>query len=930
MSTTSCPRCSAQVTLPVGVSNETTVRCPLCRAHYTLADALVNMPPLLEVVQEDDHAAPADWNDSPESSEAETLELGDLDLGDLEVDSGASLEPSGDLLGLDESSPADDASLGETVAADQTLAALTPPAAEQPVAEDSDELLDFDAPLATPDEPAEEFAALDLGDEESSAGELSAQSDPGETLEFGSGELNFDEPGGDELKFDLDTSDDAGAATLDFGAPLEEPVSELADGPDLIAEEAPAGADDELKFDFGDPTAGAETVQFEGALGAADLGGEQADVLDFGEAEAGADADKSGLREFEDLRFEASEDTGEEIKFEEPAAVAVPVTPVEEAETGKKGKKEKKKKEKKAKAPKEPRAAGNKPRRSLVGMLVGLLLAIPAALYGVLWLGPDYDFVGLSSYLPSAALPAEYNKKTIARTTFTPPATQPVPVAEPAADEPAADDDTGTPHTTARPTVDEGDAPAADEPVAEADEPPSLNEPAETPAEEMPADEPADPDPPAEDDLFAPADSTPADNAPADSAPADSAPADSAPNSAVAAPAEDDLFAPAADTPADDPFAPATDAPKEAAPAEEMPAEDPFAPVAEPAAAPAEDDLFAPEPADNDAPAAEPNDPEADPFAPAEMPAEEPAAEDDLFAPADNAADDAGRPAEDPFAPAEAPAEEMQPETRPAEPDPFAPAPQDTPAAEPAEDFPSPQPEPAPTAPVTRPAEPDPFAPAPTEPAPAEPSLTPEPGVVDEPLGLRNPPPATAADVGQSMQQAFVTGQQLMAAEATGDAAAVRKARAAFYVNLYDMAGRLTAAQSGLAAESLDVQMQQLVPVLRQQLASDPRRLEALSVFGARWLGFPKRTTDGVVVTGKVESTEQVGRLHHIKARLGSGADEKLVTIVTAKDPQLASGDSVLALGTIVDRPGEQLVGYEGTEPSVVWSGLTMKLGPAN
>src|SRR5512139_544673 len=103
MSTTSCPRCSAQVTLPVGVSNETKVRCPLCHAHYTLADALVNMPPLLEVVEVESEALPMDWYDEPnetkanaplaaavlpddDGSEADTLELGSLELEGLELD----------------------------------------------------------------------------------------------------------------------------------------------------------------------------------------------------------------------------------------------------------------------------------------------------------------------------------------------------------------------------------------------------------------------------------------------------------------------------------------------------------------------------------------------------------------------------------------------------------------------------------------------------------------------------------------------------------------------------------------------------------------------------------------------------------------------------------------------------------------------------
>jgi hypothetical protein len=189
--------------------------------------------------------------------------------------------------------------------------------------------------------------------------------------------------------------------------------------------------------------------------------------------------------------------------------------------------------------------------------------------------------------------------------------------------------------------------------------------------------------------------------------------------------------------------------------------------------------------------------------------------------------------------------------------------------------------------------------------------------------------PVSPAELTGAMQSAFVANQQLIAAEAAADEAQLRKARAAFYVNLFGMADAITSAQQGAGAAELDPQLQQLATILKQQLAADPRRLESLKVFGARWLGFPKRTTDGVVVSGTVESAEQVGQLFHTKARLGSGADAPLVTIVSAADPQLASGDTVVALGSIVDRPTEEIAGYQGSEPSVVWSGMAMKV-PAN
>lgn len=969
MSTTSCPRCSAQVTLPVGVSNDATVRCPLCHAHYTLADALVNMPPLLEVVGGEGESLAADWLDEPQSkrlvdddspiatalpidemdeeaSEAETLELGSLELGSLELDD----EPVG---GIGQETVAEDLGFSTIESPDDLQPKAAIPADDDDVLDGDDILGELSGDDLTAGPAEEEELPLDFGEE------LSAEAAGAETMAFSADSLaEFEESDAGELKFDLDSeADDAGGATIDFSAPLEEQA------------ELGKAKDDELAFDSFDSEG--ETVRFE--PDATGFGGED---LKFDDPLASEAPEGDELREFEDLRFEPSNEATDAPEVM-PVAAVMAATPVEAAEElkGKKGKKEKKKKEKKVKVKAE--GGGEKRKRSLVGILVGVLIAIPAALYGLLWLGKDYD-IGLSAFLPAVVLPAEYSKQTVVAQNYVPSAALPsggdptAMVEEPASDAatetpaeevpadaampaeelPAGDESTA--HTTARPATDD---PAASEEMpadATADVAPSLAEPA--PADALPADAPADAAAPADDDLFAPATDTPAEapaesdpfapaadtaaetTAPATDAAADPfAPAADAP--AAEAPTESDPFAPAADTPAepaaepaDDLFAPAPDAPAADAPAEAMPAE-------ETPAAPAEDDLFAPA---TDAPAADPAaaDPtapeEADPFAPAaaEAPAETPAEmpiENDPFAPAaEPAAEPAALPADT---------------TRPAEPDPFAPEPvtpaEEMPAAEdpadPLTDTPAPaeedvlRPAPAEEMPATPAEDPlsipaEPSAPELPTDAPAEPTF---PSPAADRVGPRNVQPVSPTELTGAMQSAFVANQQLIAAEAAADEAQLRKARAAFYVNLFGMAEAITAAQQGAGAAELDPQLQQLATILKQQLASDPRRLESLKVFGARWIGFPKRTTDGVVVSGTVESAEQVGQLFHTKARLGSGADAPLVTIVSATDPQLARGDAVVALGSIVERPTEEIAGYQGSDPTVVWSGMAMKL-PAN
>ncbi len=48
---------------------------------------------------------------------------------------------------------------------------------------------------------------------------------------------------------------------------------------------------------------------------------------------------------------------------------------------------------------------------TLVSVVLPGLVVIPFVLYGVLWIDPAYDLLGLGNYLPSAMLPSSMNKK---------------------------------------------------------------------------------------------------------------------------------------------------------------------------------------------------------------------------------------------------------------------------------------------------------------------------------------------------------------------------------------------------------------------------------------------------------------------------------------------------------------------------------------
>ena len=111
----------------------------------------------------------------------------------------------------------------------------------------------------------------------------------------------------------------------------------------------------------------------------------------------------------------------------------------------------------------------------------------------------------------------------------------------------------------------------------------------------------------------------------------------------------------------------------------------------------------------------------------------------------------------------------------------------------------------------------DPFAPAPdakeAEDEPAEPSAPTdaealpspdEPAQPVQPLGPRNFAQVTPAEVAGAMQATMTAGRQMAAAEDAGDAAQLDKARANFYVSLFDMANAITLGQLGPAGSQLD------------------------------------------------------------------------------------------------------------------------------
>jgi hypothetical protein len=110
---------------------------------------------------------------------------------------------------------------------------------------------------------------------------------------------------------------------------------------------------------------------------------------------------------------------------------------------------------------------------------------------------------------------------------------------------------------------------------------------------------------------------------------------------------------------------------------------------------------------------------------------------------------------------------------------------------------------------------------------------------------------------------------------------------------------------------------------------SDPQRAEKMGRLAGFQLDSAAREQKGIALAGTVESVDKEGPLHI--TRLVLFGLPKLVTVVSTRParPTIDVRDRVIILGTIVDNPKENLAGYAGELPQVVWGGLPVKLPAA-
>jgi hypothetical protein len=107
---------------------------------------------------------------------------------------------------------------------------------------------------------------------------------------------------------------------------------------------------------------------------------------------------------------------------------------------------------------------------------------------------------------------------------------------------------------------------------------------------------------------------------------------------------------------------------------------------------------------------------------------------------------------------------------------------------------------------------------------------------------------------------------------------------------------------------------------------ADQKAAEAIGRLAGFQLEQGHHKDPGIAIAGTVQEMSQVGSLFGMKIVLFGLP--KVVTVVSWRPAQPAINvhDRVIILGSIVENPTENLVGYEGRQAQVIWGGLPAKL----
>jgi hypothetical protein len=208
--------------------------------------------------------------------------------------------------------------------------------------------------------------------------------------------------------------------------------------------------------------------------------------------------------------------------------------------------------------------------------------------------------------------------------------------------------------------------------------------------------------------------------------------------------------------------------------------------------------------------------------------------------------------------------------------------------------------------------------PAPLEAPPAK-AIT-ESAPKAETVHIANGPSFAAADVTTALAAADAAQAGLVTGNLQ-DGKEVAHTKGVSYMAIADLAQKATFADSADAAKS-----QQQADEFFRKLLSNAHTRDEVAQIVPRWLSHPKRPQNGVFLAGSVKHGENKGAVVEYEVELSGGPAVVIVVPAAAGQPAELSTKPVAVVGSIVDKPADEIAGYTGRSPQVVFAKKLMPL----
>lgn len=181
-------------------------------------------------------------------------------------------------------------------------------------------------------------------------------------------------------------------------------------------------------------------------------------------------------------------------------------------------------------------------------------------------------------------------------------------------------------------------------------------------------------------------------------------------------------------------------------------------------------------------------------------------------------------------------------------------------------------------------------------------------------VGPRAPPSFTSDELGKALKAAH----DALSAEGTAG-----KITPEAYQKLCRMGHVLTFVE-GDARDGRLADRRQAIRTILKRLGDQPGGTDQIGRLAGALLENKQPSQGGVLLAGTAGRVATQGRLRGAMVRLAAHGGS--VSVLSDRPLPFAAGDQVIILGSIVSNPAEELVGYSGSKPLVVWTGTAIRL----